>query len=217
MTNAITLNQATVDARVKQAAIPALPTAVKPGHNSDAYVEVSKFQRALFGTLFSAADKLCKAIETSKATCERAITAQYGNTCPTFEQFKSDRSALRVLSLERGLVDDQYVRKSYNAAIIKLYGALPVSMSEAAIAKRATRPTSNNPVSVGQDAKKSKAPATPAKRADDSEIATIGQFIAKFGHAAVLVEMAKILATETSTALDAKTLIAVAGHISKAA
>lgn len=170
-----------------------------------AYVEIADYQTALFDVLFDAADQVCRVQESQRARIKDVLIGQYPE-CPTFAQFRSDRDALRVLALERGLVDDQYVRKAYNGAIVELWGALPVSDSPAAVAKRLQRPV--KPIKADKPAKVD----TPPEKRAETVPATIGQFIARFGTAAVLVELAKILATEKSTATDAATLIAVASH-----
>lgn len=176
---------------------------VKVGTRSYSF---SKFQRDLFDIAFKAGDTLNKAIVraelTQRETMQKMLKSQYGTTCPTFEQFRSDRDALRVLALHKGLVDDQWIRKPYNAAVIALYGELPVSMSPAAIAKRAQRPT----VVKGKAGSKKNV----VKPANDTPVDSIGQFIAKFGTAAVLEELSKILSTERATQLDAQVLHGVA-------
>jgi hypothetical protein len=172
-----------------------------------AHVTISPFQVKLFDVAFRSAKALCDATQSQRQVMRDMLKSQYGDTCPTFEQLRSDRDALRVLALERGLVDDQWVRKPYNAALIELYKALPVSMSPAAILKRAQRP---DVVKAAAGSKKNV-----VKASDPAAVDTVGQFIAKFGTAAVLLELAKILATERTTALDAKTLQAVAKHYVK--
>lgn len=174
-----------------------------------ATVVISPFHVKMFDAAFKAGDALCKAIESQRSIMRNLLLTQYGSTCPTYAQFRADRDALRVMALDRGLVDDQWVRKPYNAAVLSLYGALPVSDSPAAVAKRAQRPV----VAKGDKG----ANKVGAKKGDTTERApdanmTIEQFIAKHGAGKVLGELAKILATSKATALDAKTLQAVAEH-----
>ncbi len=175
--------------------------------SKQAYAQITPFHNVLFDTLFNAADERNAVYETTRQAIDECIVSQYGVTCPTYDQFKADRTALRVLSLERGLVDDQYVRKVYNAAVIGLYGALPLCMSKAAMIKR----EADAKLGKGKGCAKSKQVKAP------SPIDDIGQFIAKYGTAKVLMECAKILATSKQTALDAKTIEAVAGHFSQKA
>ncbi len=167
-----------------------------------AYTAVSAFHMELFNAAFKSANLLNKAVKSQRTVMRNLLTSQYGTTCPTFSQFKADRTVLRVMALERGLVDDQWVRKPYCAAVIDLYGALPVSDSPAAIAKRAQRPVA---VKAAPGAKKGETSERAPAIAE-----TIEQFIAKHGVAKVMDEIARILATKRETALDAKTLQAVA-------
>lgn len=201
------LNRAIATARNEKCA-PELPNGeAKPRKTPGrAYVVATEFQRNVFECAFSGQHAVSKAIESGRARMLRIVGAQYGETCPTYEQFKSDRSAFTALALERGLVDDQVIRKPYCAAIVQLFGKLPVSDSPAAVAKRLQRPV---------HVKTPKVDTPPAERVETIP-ATIGQFIAKFGAGPVLVELAKILATEKTTAIDAKTLIAVASHLKAA-
>lgn len=175
-----------------------------------AHVVISPFHVKMFDAAFKAADAVCKAVESQRVVMRNLLVAQYGDVPPTYAQFRGDRDALRVMALDRGLVDDQWVRKPYNAAVIGLYGALPVSDSPAAQAKRAQRPV----VVKGGKGKAGAVKGDTATRvgpaADTPE--GIAQFIAKVGAAKVLAELAKILATKKDTALDAKTLTAIAAH-----
>ena len=203
------LNAATTTARTK--AIPVPAGEAKPKHTPGrAYIVATDFQVAVYDAAFAGEAKICAVRESARARMLALIKAQYGDTCPTYAQFRADRTALASLSLERGLVDDQVVRKPYNAAVVELYGSIPVSDSPAAVAKRLQRPPVDKTI---------KATAKPgdkgANERTPSEPETIGQFIAKFGLAAVLIEAAKILATEKATAIDAKTLVAVASHFAK--
>lgn len=169
-----------------------------------AHVVISPFHVKMFDAGIKAADQLCKAVESQRVVMRGLLQAQYGSVCPTYTQFRADRDALRVLALDRGLVDDQWVRKPYNAAVLALYGSLPVSDSPAAQAKRAQRPVvvkgATKPGAVKGDTA-ARAPAEPA---------TIEQFIAKHGAGKVLAELSRILATKRETQLDATALQAIA-------
>lgn len=187
-----------------QAITKAEPTATVVGKVSpNAYVAINAFQRDVFEVAFKTGKAICDAVESQRDKMRALIQAQYGATCPTYEQFRADRAALRVLALERGLVDDQWVRKPYNAAVKELYGELPVSMSEAAVAKRAARPAPAPKAKPG--AKKGET----VERAE-GEAESLEQFIAKHGLAKVLQAAAHILATRRESKLDATTLEAVA-------
>lgn len=203
--NATELNVAN---SVRAITVPAITQQVIPEAKAPqaAYVTVSDFQDALFTALFDAADIVCRAQESQRARIKDVLIGQYPE-CPTFAEFRADRDALRVLALERGLVDDQYVRRAYNSAVVELWGALPVSMTEAAVAKRAQRPAkAEKPAKVD----------TPPEVRTETAIATIGQFIAKFGAAAVLTELYMILAVEKTTLQDAQMCKAVAEHLKAA-
>jgi hypothetical protein len=137
------------------------------------------------------------------------LRKQYDEVSPSFEQFNADRAALKSLALDRGLVDDQWVRKPYNLAVKALYGALPVSMTPAAVLKRASRP-------VADPEAKAKVGAKKGVVVDQPVVASCEQLVAKFGIAEVLKACTKILAADRTTALDAKTLEAIAGHFTAA-
>lgn len=173
-------------------------------------IAITPWQQDLFAAAFKGAEGIHKAVESQRAIMRRMLLDQYGSTAPTFEQFKADRSALKILAEFKGLVDDQHVRKPYNAAILELYGALPVSMSEAAVAKRAERDALG--VSVSAKGGKAKPGAKEGAVAERSESASesMEQFIAKHGLAKVLQAAAHILAAKQETKLDATTLQAVA-------
>lgn len=171
-------------------------------------IAITPWQQDLFAAAYRGAEAINKAVESNRAVMRKMLLDQYGSKAPTFEQFRADRAALKILALQKGLVDDQHVRKPYNAAIIDLYGALPVSMSEAAIAKRAERDAAG----VSIKAKGGKAGAKKGETAERAESVpeTIEQFIAKHGLAAVLQATARILAEKRESKLDATTLQAVA-------
>ena len=195
-----------------RAAAPASVTAtnVPAPHNVESTKgkERMSFHIKLFAVAFDSAELVCKAVETQRERMRDVLRQHYGDVCPTFAQFKADRLDLKARALERGLVDDQWVRKPYNAAVIDLYGALPESDSAAAVAKRAQRDGAVKAV----PAPSAKAGAVKGQTTDRDPSAseTIEQFIAKHGAGNVLASLAKILATQRESALDAKTLQAVA-------
>lgn len=195
------LNVSTIAARNNQASVPA------PTGEETPEVFASEFQRNVFNCAFDTGAQLNVVVQSARARMLELVRAQYGDVSPTYAQFKDDRAIFKTLAAERCLVDDQVIRKPYCAAIVELFGALPVSDSPAAVAKRLQRPVAA-PKAVKVD--------TPPAQRVESESSTIGQFIAKYGAAAVLVELAKILGTEKATMLDAKTLVAVASHLKAA-
>lgn len=170
-----------------------------------ATIAITPWQQDLFEAAFKGAEAVNKAEESNRAKMRAILLDQYGSTAPTFEQFRADRAALAILAKQRGLVDDQWVRKPYNAAIVDLYGALPVSMSPAAVAKRAEREAEQ-----AKQAAKPGAVKGDTTQRDASADEKLEQFIAKHGIAKVLSAAAKILAAKTESKLDATTLQAVA-------
>lgn len=196
--------------RLSQASIPALPTTpdvTLTGELADLGDYTNAFQRAVYLDCVDSMRTVDEVQESARARMLARVRAQYGDVCPTFDQYKADRAAFQLMANYRGLASDQVIRKPYCLAINELFGALPVSDSPAAIAKRAQRPV--------KAPKVAKTDTPPTERVETVP-ATIGQFIAKYGAAAVLVELAKILATEKATSTDAKTLIAVASHLKAA-
>lgn len=206
------LNVIVKASRDNHAVIPSLPTEpapIKAKVSSRAYVVATPFQVAVFDSAFDHGDMLFNIIETARARMLAIVSKQYGTTSPTYEQFKEDRSAFTALALERGLVDDQVIRKPYCAAIVQLFGKLPVSDSPAAVAKRLQRPVK---LAVVKTEKPAKVDTPPAERNAPSADEIIGQLVALKGPGFVLAAVAKILATVKATELDAKTLLAVASH-----
>lgn len=103
--------------------------------------------------------------------------------------------------------------KAYRAALVRAFGALPVSQSPEAIRKAAAREAAKQSAAeTEQDTSRGVPTDKPTPEHEQ-----IGQFIARFGAAAVLTELAKILATEKTTVDDAHALIEVARHVSKTA
>jgi ribosome-associated translation inhibitor RaiA len=188
--------------QVDKAAKQARPDLIAPLGKGT--IAITPWQQDLFAAIFKAAEGINKAVEGQRAIMRRMLLDQYGSTAPTYKQFKDDRAALRILAEQKGLVDDQWVRKPYNAALIELYGSLPESDSPAAIAKRAEREAAD------KAAGKVGAPKGQTTERVDSEADKIEQFIAKHGLAKVLQATARILAAKTESKLDAVALQAVA-------
>lgn len=152
-----------------------------------AKIEVTAFHR----DMFAACATVRKAEANMMAKMQALLSSKYGKTCPTFEQFRADRAALKMIAEEKGLADDQWVRKPYNAAVKALYGELPVAQTAAAIAKRKLR-EAQTAVS-GKPAEKSgaKKGETAARAPSASE--TVEQFIARVGVFKVLERCVSIL------------------------
>lgn len=168
--------------------------AINTLRNVKAAAPVSAFARDLFTAMQAGA----KADLTMRAKLAALLAKQYGDVSPTFEQFTADRAALKSLSAEKGLADDQYARKTYNAAVKAAYKDLPVSMSAAAVAKRAARPGK-----AGKPAGKTgPVKGETAKRVTTTE--TLEQMIARVGIPATLDVIASILKEARETADAAK-------------
>ena len=80
-----------------------------------------------------------RATQTMAQRMQTLVTSRYGTTCPTFAQHRADLKALDQIAKDKGLTDGQWMRRPYNAAIITLFDALPVSMAADAIVKREQR------------------------------------------------------------------------------
>ena len=171
---------------------------------------------ASFVREFSAAMlKADKALATAQSLAV-AFVSRVFYTAPTYESYMEVRNELRAqCEIGHGAHTFDTVRKAYAAAIVSTFGTLPESKSPEAQRKAAARAKAAAKVgrptgTTGTDAKATAGATVPAHE-------TIGQFIAKFGAAAVLVELAAILATEKATAADAVVLVDIAHHYKKAA
>lgn len=145
-------------------------------------------QKELFVIACRAGERITRAMQTYTKELVVWLQGQYGETPPTYEQFWSDREALAILAKERGLADDQWVRKPYNAAVKSLYGDLPVSTSKEAIAKRLVRGSSP----------RRHAPPDPARQLKTIENA-MHRMIEQYGYAQVLTALSHILGEHEET------------------
>lgn len=134
-----------------------------------------------------------KAAGTMQTKMGALIVSKYGKVAPTYEQYVADQMALKSLATEKGLVDNQWVRKPYAAAIKAVFGTLPESQDPAAVAKR--------------NARGKKAPG-PVKGviSKKAPTETVEQLIARIGVFKVLAMCADILEVESSTKELANTL-----------
>jgi hypothetical protein len=145
--------------------------------------------------LYAAANAGFKATSTMMVKMETLIRSKY-TVAPSFEQYRADQAALAEVAKEKGLVDNQWVRKPYAAAIKSVFGALPESQDPAAVAKRNARGKKAPGPVKGETSKK--APAE-----------TIEQLIARVGVFKVLAMCADILEVESTTKDVAKTIRAI--------
>jgi len=151
--------------------------------------------------LFAAAIAGRKATETMQQKMAALLKSKYGETMPTFAQFKGDRAALKQLAADKGLADDQWVRKPFNAAVKALYGALPEAQTAAALAKRKVREALGTTGKAKAGAKKGE---TAPRRQSEPE--TLEQYITRVGVFKVLQQCALILESDDSTKAMADTL-----------
>lgn len=168
---------------------------------------ITQAQVELFDLAYKAAKAIDKALNTQLGTMKDWLKEQYGDTCPTYDQFWSDRDALEALALERGLVDDQWVRKPYNMAIKAVYGALPVSTTAAAVAKRAVRPEAQARPTQPVGAKIVK-----VSMPKDAETA-VRQMLDHYGMAKVLIAFSTILGEHKETLKEAQRVRNLGDHM----
>lgn len=159
-------------------------------------LQITAFHKDVFSIIATANRAATKAGETMSVKLFDLLGSRYGAVAPTFAQFKIDRAALKELAKAKGLTDDQYYRKAFNAAVIAKFGALPEAQTESAIAKREAR---------GRN--QAKKEATPAKRRD---VETVEQYIARVGIWKILETCTAMLAADESTAATAKAIAKVA-------
>lgn len=158
--------------------------------------------------LYAAAMANVKAAATMSTKMQALVSSKYGTTAPTYEQYRTDQAVLASIAKDKGLVDNQWVRKPYAAAVKAVFGELPVAQTAAAIAKRKLRE---------QQAPKSGAPKGVVTTRNSSSADQIEQFIAKAGVFAVLSTLTKMLAADSSTKEAAKALVAVQGTLTQKA
>ena len=156
-------------------------------------VQVTSFHKSLFDAM-----QACrKSAETMRTKMTALLTSKYGTTMPTWEQFKADRIALAQLADEKGLKDDQWIRKPYNAAVKALYGDLPSAPS-----RKVSGPKKGN--GKAGAVKGQTAPRTTSERE------TLEQYIARVGVFKVLECCAHILEADESTKARAAGVLALA-------
>lgn len=146
--------------------------------------------------VFNAIQSCRKAAETMATKMRALLVSKYGDTMPSYEQFKADRMALAQLADDKGLKDDQWIRKPYNAAVKGLYGDLPKAPGS-----KVTGPKGGNGKAGAK--KGQTAPRTESQRE------TLAQYITRVGVYKVLAECAAILEADDSTKDVAKTLKAL--------
>lgn len=103
--------------------------------STKAAVEVLPFHQDVYRIAMTG----IRATQTVAQKMAALVTSRYADKAPTFEQYKADLRALDQIAKDRKLVDGQWLRRPYGAALKQLYGALPVSQAPEAVAKRQQR------------------------------------------------------------------------------
>lgn len=138
-----------------------------------------------------------------KALIDNTDTEHWGKPCaaggPSYEAYRNDQAALAELAKQKGLTDNQWVRKPYAAAVKALYGALPVAMTAEAIQKRAQREANEAAKKAADAAAKAGAPKGETTERAPSESETLEQLIARVGVFQALDACVRILGSESMT------------------
>lgn len=174
--------------------------------STKAAIEILDFHR----DVFRIAQTGQRAVQTMASKMETLVTSRYGTTCPTFAQHRADIKALDQLARDKGLTDGQWMRRPYNAAIIALYGALPVSMAPDAVAKREQREARDKIVKAAIAKAKAEqtmqakvnpvgAPAGETQERQPSEAEQLEQLVTRCGVFETLYACLRILDSDEST------------------
>lgn len=174
-------------------------------------------QVQLFKLAYRTSEMVNKALHNQLEQMTAWLKAQYGDTAPTYEQFWSDRDALKLLAAEKGLVDDQWVRKPYNAAVKALYGDIPLSPSKDAVDKRAQRPVLSLAITgvTGKGAagtvgtRSGKSLKVYKVEMPKDAVAAVRQMLERYGFAQVLLAFSQVLAEHRETAKEAKRMATI--------
>jgi hypothetical protein len=150
-------------------------------------IEVTAYHR----DLFKAAEAGRKAGETMLQKMVALLKSKYGEKSPSFAQYRADQQALAVLAKDKGLADNQWVRKPFALAVKTLYGDLPKAQTAGALAKAKVREAlaANKPGAV-------KGETAPRRQ---SEPETLEQYITRVGVFKVLQQCALILECANET------------------
>ena len=171
------------------------------------------FEDALFA-LCESIEARAYAIDSTREVIASMVREHYGKTAPTFEQYTHLQGAMHLMSLDAGYTG-QMMRKHIAHAVKSAYGALPVSMSAAAIAKRAQRPAKTAKPAKPAPIKPAEAFQAGVAYAQGSE--SIEQFIARVGVVATLSALNRILECEESTKSAARAVLDVVPMVQGAA
>jgi hypothetical protein len=144
---------------------------------------------AVFDACVSVEKALYEA-DNRRAAVVAAVKALFGADMPTYEAYKALQEAVYLQCIAAGYTG-QAMRKHVSAAVNMLYGELPVSMSAAAIAKRASRPAAAPKAAKQAD-------TLAAGNSTGGHVPTLGgetieSFIARVGMTAALAAAMRIL------------------------
>lgn len=195
--SALSADRIAAQAAITSALSVAVPThktqATAPGKAVSYHVEeFTHFENAIFA--------LCQAIEghgyaadSMRQRVADTVHGHYGKTAPTFEQYKHLQNAMEILALDAGYARET-MRKHIATAVKSAYGALPVSMAPAAVAKRLQRPVA---VSKGKAAKGAsdtlQAGNSTGGHVAEPHAETVESFVARVGVVNVLAAIGRIM------------------------
>lgn len=176
-------------------------------------IVVSQFHK----DAYAIAQTACKAGITMAQKLNALVSARYGDTCPTFEEYRADQAALAQLAKTRGLVDNQWVRKPYAAAVKARYGALPASQDPAAILKAAKRAADKAEREAKQGNVSAGAPAGQTQDHGTNPTEEIEAIVTRLGLFKCLDACINILASDKATKAQAQHLRAQAAKAAQLA
>jgi hypothetical protein len=161
--------------------------------------------------------------ETVKQKMLTLVRTQYGETAPTFAQYKADLKALKAIAAQRKLADAQWLHRPYGAALKEAYGALPVSQDPAAVLKRAQRDAMQAQLKAIQEAAKQAgtapkagAPAGETQERTPSPDEQIESVVARLGVFETLAACIRILESDDATKAQATHMAKMLGQARKA-
>lgn len=161
--------------------------------------------------------KACLSIERAawetdnkRVAVSDAVRKMFGDLGPTFAEYRSLQESVQLQSIAAGFTG-QAMRKHVAAAVKAAYGALPVSDSPAAIAKRLQRP-GKALAAESVDALNDEAPEVGPRAPSPDE--AIESFIARVGMVNALAAAMRILDAVDATKAEAAVIGSVIGHLS---
>jgi hypothetical protein len=178
-----------------------------------------------------------RASETMKSRMQALLVSKYGAPTigknaegketrsggPTFEQYKADRRALAQLAKDKGLTNDQWVRKPYNAALTALYGKIPEAQTPEALRKAAERKIAQEAIAKARESAAAPAGAPKGETNDrqPTEAEQIDSLVTRIGLIKTADAIVRILKADKRTEAQAmhleKMLAKVAEQLAKTA